>query len=138
MANEKKEANKKDAKPKTILVVEDEAPLQDAIRLKMKRNGLNYIPATTAEMALSILEKQRPDLIWLDLLMPGMGGFAFLEILRKNPAYRDLPVVIVSVSASPEKIRRAFELNVVDYLVKSHYKLEDILKRVDSFTSKKG
>jgi len=137
MVNKNTELKKKVIKPKTILVVEDEAPLQDAIKLKMSREGLNYLPATTAEMALTILEKEKPDLIWLDLLMPGMGGFAFLEILRKNPAYRDLPVVIVSVSASPEKIRRAFELNVVDYLVKSHYKLEDIIKRVDNFTSKK-
>jgi CheY-like chemotaxis protein len=136
MVNKNTELKKKVIKPKTILVVEDEVPLQDAIKLKMKRKGLNYIPATTAEAALLILEKEKPDLIWLDLLMPGMGGFALLEILRQNPAYRDLPVVIVSVSASPEKIRRAFELNVVDYLVKSHYKLEDILNRVDSFTSK--
>lgn len=130
------EIKKKGSAPKTILVVEDEAPLQDAIKLKLQKEKLRYLPATTAEDALVILDKEKPDLIWLDLLMPGMGGFAFLEKLRQNAAWRDLPVVIVSVSASPEKIRRAFELNVVDYLVKSHYKLEDIVKRIQSFTGK--
>ena len=137
MNHETKSPDKKEAPRKTVLVVEDEAPLQDAIKLKMQREGFHYLSAVTAEDALVILEKEKPDLIWLDLLMPGMGGFAFLELLRQNPKYRDLPVVIVSVSASPEKIRRAFELNVVDYLVKSHYKLEDIIKRIDTFTSKK-
>ena len=137
MTSGTKEPKKKTAATKTILVVEDEVPLQDAIKLKMQREGFRYLPAVTAEEALVILEQDKPDLIWLDLLMPGMGGFAFLELLRQNPAYRNLPVVIVSVSASPEKIRRAFELNVVDYLVKSHYKLDDIIKRIGSFTSKK-
>lgn len=137
MNHETKKTDKEGAIKKTVLVVEDEAPLQDAIKLKMQREGFHYLSAVTAEDALVILEKEKPDLIWLDLLMPGMGGFAFLELLRQNPKYRDLPVVIVSVSASPEKIRRAFELNVVDYLVKSHYKLEDIIKRIDTFTSKK-
>lgn len=121
---------------KTIVVIEDETPLQDAIRIKLGKEGFRYLPALTAEEGLLILSKERPDLIWLDLLLPGMGGFAFLEEVRKTPSLRDIPVVIVSVSASPEKIRRAFELNVVDYLVKSQYKLEDIIERIKSFVRK--
>jgi len=89
------------------------------------------------EKGLEILKKEKPDLIWLDLLLPGMGGFEFLEWVRKQPSLRDIPVVIVSVSASPEKIRRAFELNVVDYLVKSQYQLGDVVKRIKSFLYKK-
>ncbi|MFA5000594.1 MAG: response regulator [Patescibacteria group bacterium] len=129
---------KKDPAVMTVLVVEDEAPLQDAIKLKLRREKINFLSAVTAEDALEILKTNKPDLIWLDLLMPGMGGFAFLEKLRKDPVYRNLPVVIVSVSASPEKIRRAFELNVVDYLVKSHYKLDDIIARIRSFSADKS
>lgn len=115
---------------KTILVVEDEVALQDAIKIKLIKEGFIYVPAMTAEEGFLILEKQRPDFIWLDLLLPGMGGFAFLEKLRQMPSLRDLPVMVVSVSAGPEKIRRAFELNVVDYVVKSQYRLEDIIAKV--------
>ena len=122
---------------KTILVVEDEIALQDAIKLKLeKEGGFRYIPANSGEAALALIEKEKPDLVWLDLLMPGMGGFSFLEKLRQIPSLNDLPVIIVSVSASPEKIQRAFELNVVDYLVKSQYKLGDIIKRVKVFVNK--
>lgn len=122
---------------KKILVIEDEAPLQDAIRIKLEKEGLRPLPVLSAEEGLVLLDKEKPDLVWLDLLMPGMGGFAFLEKLRQTPSLRDIPVIIVSVSASPEKIRRAFELNVVDYLVKSQYKLEEIIERVKIFINDK-
>jgi CheY-like chemotaxis protein len=65
--------------------------------------------------------------------MPGMGGMAFLEAIRQRPEWSDIPVVIVSVSASPEKVRLAFGFNVVDYLVKSQFQLSDIVKRIGSF-----
>ncbi len=119
--------------PRTILVVEDEVPLQDAIKIKLEKEGLACFQAFTAEAGLEILAKKRPHLIWLDLLLPGMGGFEFLEKLRKQPSLKDIPVVVISVSASPEKIRHAFELNVVDYLVKSQYQLNDIVNRIKSF-----
>lgn len=116
---------------KMILVVEDEAPLQEAISFQLEKLGVRVLGALNAEEALTILESgERPALIWLDLLLPGMGGFAFLEKLRSSEKFRDMPVAIVSVSASQEKIRRAFELNVVDYLVKSQYKISDLADRI--------
>ncbi len=119
------------ASRKTILVVEDEAPLQEAISFQFKKANIRVLASSTAEDALKILESgENPDLIWLDLLMPGMGGFAFLEKLRESDTWRAIPVAIVSVSASQEKIRRAFELNVVDYLVKSQYSVSDLTKKV--------
>ena len=117
----------------TILVVEDEAPLQEAIGIKLQASGFRYLPATNAEDALLILQKENPNLIWLDILMPGMTGLEFLQEMHKNPLWRNIPVMIVSVSASPEKIKQAFELNVVDYIVKSQYRLEEIIARVSNF-----
>ncbi len=124
-------------KQKTILVVEDEAPLQEAIKLKLSKTEFRYLPATTAEQALEILKTEKPDLVWLDLLLPGMGGFAFLEVIRKDEKWRNLPVVVCSVSGGPEKIKRAFELNVLDYLVKSQYKIQDIVKRMKFYLESK-
>jgi CheY-like chemotaxis protein len=113
-----------------ILVVEDEPALQEAVELKLKKEGFAVLTAGSAEEALIILHDTRPDMIWLDLLMPGMGGFALLERLREMPSLKNIPVMVVSVSAGPEKLRRAFELNVIDYVVKSQYKLEDIVGKV--------
>lgn len=116
-----------------VLLIEDEPALQEAVKLKLERAGLRCAAMTTAEEGLLFLSKEKPDLIWLDLLLPGMGGFAFLQRLRENLEWKNIPVMIVSVSAGPEKIHRAFELNVVDYVVKSQYKLADIVGRVQKF-----
>jgi CheY-like chemotaxis protein len=123
---------------KIILVIEDEDALQDAIRIKLESAGYQVVSATTAEEAFELLATVHPDLIWLDLLLPGMGGFQFLEQVRKDTQWRDLPVIVVSVSASPEKIQRAFQLNVIDYIVKSQYRLEDIIKKINNLLVKNG
>ncbi len=120
------------ARSETILVIEDEQALQDAIQIKLKNAGYNVLFAMTAERGLEIIKSngKLPDLIWLDLLLPGMGGLQLLEVLRANEDWKNIPVMVASVSASPEKIQRAFQLNVVDYIVKSQYRLEDIINRV--------
>lgn len=124
------------AKQKTILVVEDEESLQEAIQVKLRATGkYRVLTAKSAEAALDILsaEKNLPNLVWLDLLLPGMGGFELLKNLRSAPQWKNLPVMVVSVSDSLEKIHGAFDLNVVDYIVKSHFRLEDIIKKMDDF-----
>ncbi len=105
--------------------------------MKLLASGkYRVLQAFSAEAALGVLASETPDLVWLDLLLPGMGGFQFLQNLRSTPQWKNLPVMVVSVSGSPEKIQQAFELNVVDYVVKSQYRLEDILKKVDLFINR--
>src|SRR3972149_8270100 len=104
-----------------ILLVEDEVALQEAVKLKLEKGGLEVWPAGTGEEALTILAKKRPTLIWLDILLPSMNGLELLRKIRENPSLKDLPVIVVSVSAGPEKIKQAFSLNVIDYLIKSDF-----------------
>lgn len=115
---------------KTVLVVEDEPALNEAITRKLRKEGFTVVSVETAEDALSAIEKGKPDLIWLDVLLPGMNGLTFLQKLRANEEWRDLAVVVVSVSAGDEKIKQAFALNVMDYIVKSQYSIEDIVTKV--------
>ena len=124
--------------PPTVLVIEDEEALQDAIKRKLGATGYTILSAMSAEAGLKILETVTPNLIWLDLLLPGMGGFQFLETIRKQEKWKKLPVLVCSVSASPEKIHQAFQLNVIDYIVKSQYRLEDIVKKVTDLVEKQA
>ena len=123
---------------KTILVVEDEVALQEAISIRLTAAGYFVVSAMSAEWAIELLKTVKPDLVWLDLLLPGMGGLIFLERIRKNELLKNIPVMIVSVSGGPEKMKEAFQLNVVYFVVKSNHRLEDIIKKVDVYTAMKN
>ncbi len=118
---------------KTILVVEDDLALQEAIKLKLEKDGINVWTAVTGEEALSILKDKKPNLVWLDILLPKINGLEFLEIIRKDSDLKDLPVVVVSVSGGMEKVNQARSLGILDYIVKSEGSLDIIIKRVEAF-----
>ncbi|MEN9558705.1 MAG: hypothetical protein RL141_1074 [Candidatus Parcubacteria bacterium] len=120
---------------KTILVVEDDQALQEALKLKLVQAGFAVTTAGSGEEALEAVKKQRPTLISLDILLPRMNGLEFLQIIRKDPALSDVPVVVLSVSAGMEKIKQAFGLNVTDYLIKSEYGIEELVKRLTEMAS---
>lgn len=120
---------------KTILVVEDEQWLNDAAKLKLEQKGFRVLQAFRGEDGLELLKNEMPDFIWLDYLLPGMDGLEFLEAVRANPKTKDIKVAIVSVSTSPSKQEKAQTLGVVDYIVKSNHKLEDIVEKVIGFVS---
>lgn len=115
---------------KTILVVEDEPALLEAVKLKLSQVGVTVLTASSGEAALEVLKDHKPDLVWLDLLLPGINGLEVLNHIRTDLQMPHLPVVIVSVSGGPEKVKRAFELNVLDYIIKSDFKIEDIIHKV--------
>jgi CheY-like chemotaxis protein len=117
-------------KEKMILIVEDEQALQDALKIKLENKGVTVLTAGTGEEALEILKKKRPLLATLDILLPKMNGLEVLKKIREDKGLRDLPVVVLSVSGGQEKIREAFSLGIVDYLVKSEYKIENIVKKI--------
>jgi len=122
-------------KPRTVLLLEDDIALNRAIVLKLEQKGHHVISTLRAEDALEVLKSQHPniDVVWLDLLLPGMNGMEFLAEVRKNPDYKDIKVVICSVSGREESKVIARELGVSDYLVKSDYELDTLAEKVLSY-----
>ncbi len=118
---------------KTVLVVEDEQALQEAIKLKLQKEGIDAVAVSSGEDALSYLKKGKPSLVWLDILLPGMNGLEVLRAIREEYKMEKLPVIIISVSAGQEKIKQALSLGAVDYIVKSGYNLVDIINKVKKY-----
>lgn len=120
---------------KTILLLEDDVALNRAIMLKLEQKGHHVISTMRAEDALEVLASEHPtiDIIWLDLLLPGMNGIDFLVEIRKNPEYKDIKVVICSVSGREESKSIARGLGVVDYFVKSDYDISTLVDNVLSY-----
>ena len=121
--------------PKTILVVEDDQGLQEAIKIKLEKDGFRILLASTGEEAIDILEENYDgiDLVWLDYLLPKMDGLEVLKKVREDPKIKDTKVVMVSVSGSPEKVKQAYALEILSYIVKSEGTLEAIVKRVEEY-----
>lgn len=112
---------------KKILIVEDERPLAHALELKFTHEGYSVTTATDGQEALSLANKESFAAILLDLIMPNLDGFSFLEQMKKKS-----PVIILSNLGQDEDKERAKELGAVDYFVKSNTPITEIIKRVNS------
>ncbi len=123
---------------KPILIVEDEKTLMEAVRIKLTHDGFTVVCAGSAEEAEEIMKTTQPSLIWLDLMLPGMQGLEFLRKTRNTEQGSKIPVVVVSNSGSPDKIRESKELGVDTYFVKADWRLEEIIDVVRTILSSSG
>lgn len=121
----------------TILIVEDDLALQEVVSMKLSRVGFDVVLANSAESGISHLNDNKIDFIWLDMYLPGMSGLQFLEQIRQINTHKDTPVMIVSACSSNESIKRAFELNILNYVSKIDHSIKDIVSLVcNHFTDK--
>lgn len=114
----------------TVLVVEDDSFISLFLGKKLKELKYNTLMAGTTSEALLQLQKTKVDIILLDIILPDENGFNLLERLKKNPAYKDIPVVILSNLGQQSEIERGKQLGAVDFLVKGNFSPDEIVARV--------
>jgi DNA-binding response OmpR family regulator len=124
-------------KHKKIMWVEDDLLLSDMIARKCSINECALLHATDATQAFDILSKEKPDIIILDILLPGKNGFEILDEIKKNEATKDIPVVILSNFGQKEEIEKGLGLGAEKYLVKATLTLDEILTQVNDVLVKK-
>jgi two-component system KDP operon response regulator KdpE len=100
---------------KLILVVDDEPPIVRLVRAKLQVDGYAVVSATNGEEAIALLESERPDLVLLDLMMPGMDGF---EALRRIREHHRIPVIMLTARASDTDKLRGLHSGADDYITK--------------------
>jgi sigma-B regulation protein RsbU (phosphoserine phosphatase) len=101
-----------------ILLVDDEPLNLDLLEQELDGSGFKILTASDGQEALDIVAESPPDMIFLDLMMPGMDGYAVLEKLQMNELWRAIPVVIISAANDLANIVRAIEMGAVDFLPK--------------------
>lgn len=113
----------------TIMVVEDETLLLQAITKKLKLSGLDVVSCASGQQAIDYLKNldELPDAVWLDYYLKDMNGLAFMQTIKENPKWQNIPVVVVSNSASPEKVHNMLALGVKKYILKAEYRLDEII-----------
>jgi CheY-like chemotaxis protein len=101
-----------------LLLVDDDDALAEMYALQLTASGFQVTTARSGAEALQLVVDATPDLIYLDLGLPGMTGLEVLERLRRAPNTAEVPVVILTNFSEPEMIKRGQELGAQDYLIK--------------------
>jgi two-component system KDP operon response regulator KdpE len=111
-----------------ILVVDDEAPIRRWLKVNLETRGYAVDTAETGEQAIMAFENQGPDLLILDLLMPGMGG---IDVVRKLRAVSTLPIIVLSAIGEEAQKVRALEIGADDYMTKP-FGMQELFARIRS------
>lgn len=117
-----------------ILLIEDEKILAEMYREKFEAEGIETLLAFTSKEALEILEKEKPDLILLDILLPRENGIGFLKRLKKikKPSF-NIPIVAFSNYDEPNTKKEALELGAKEYLMKTQYTPQEIVEKIKEY-----
>lgn len=117
------------------MVVEDETLLLQAITKKLKLSEMDVLSCSSGQQAIDYLGSidELPDAIWLDYYLKDMNGLAFLQEVRSKPEWTNIPVLVVSNSASPEKVSNMLGLGAKKYILKAEYRLDEIIAMIRDF-----
>lgn len=120
-----------------ILIVEDDRFLSSIIKSRMERNGYLVEQAFDGEDGLTKLHDFKPDLVVLDLIMPKVSGFEFLERIANDPEFNNVPILIASNLGQESDIEKAKSLGAIDYYVKVRTSIDDLDNMIRNQIEKK-
>jgi DNA-binding response OmpR family regulator len=102
----------------TILIVEDEKNIVLSLKLMLEKMGHDVVCTRSGVEALEISRKISPDLVLLDIVLPGMDGFLVCQAMRKEPDTSKTPIIFISALSREEDIKKAFNAGASEYIVK--------------------
>lgn len=114
----------------TILIIEDDKFLRELIAQKLIKEGYKISEAIDGEEGIKKVKEEKPDLVLLDLILPGIDGFEVLLRMREESALTRIPVIILSNLGQKEDVERGLKLGAVDYLIKAHFTLGEIIEKI--------
>lgn len=116
---------------KLILVVEDEAPIREMLRFALTRAEFRVVEAANAQEARLRIADERPDLILMDWMMPGISGVELTRELKNQPTSRDIPIIMVTARAEEEDKIRGLNTGCDDYLSKP-FSYPELIARIQA------
>jgi DNA-binding response OmpR family regulator len=116
----------------TILIIEDDAKLSKAYSDGLKRKGFNILSSKSGEEGLAIAEKEAPNLMMLDLMLPDMPGEMILKRMNDTGMIKKIPVIVLTNKADDASRHNCLEvLGASDYLIKADYTIEGINRKIN-------
>ena len=127
---------KKPPEQTKILIIEDDVMLSDIASDRFRRDGYQVVTAVDGKEGLLAVNRERPDIVLLDIIMPGMSGFEVLKQLKEDGELKNIPVVIFSNLAQERDIARGRKLGAVDFFVKANFTPAQVVERVKDILAK--
>jgi DNA-binding response OmpR family regulator len=121
---------KTEEKRKKILMVEDNIFLRKLYRDKLTRADFAFVEATNGVEGINKIVFEKPDLVLLDLILPGKNGFDVLSEIKSKPEVKNIPVIILSNLSQEADIKEAMSLGAKDYLVKTEVRLSEVVDKI--------
>ncbi len=115
--------------PKTVLIVDDEPNIVVPIEFLMEQNGYSVLVAGSGEEALEIIAKYEPDLVLLDIMLPGVDGYEVCEIVRLNPEWQEMKIIFLTAKGRDVDMAKGMVLGADAYIIKPFSNV-DILENV--------
>ncbi|MDD2732030.1 MAG: response regulator [Candidatus Pacebacteria bacterium] len=117
---------------KKILIIEDDKFLRELISQKLSKEGYDIKEAVDGEKGVKAVKDEKPDLILLDLILPGIDGFEVLAKIKEDPGLSSIPVIILSNLGQKDDIERGLKMGADDYLIKAHSTPPEIIEKIRS------
>lgn len=114
----------------TILIVDDDPTILELLEVNLEMEGYEVVRAEDGRMAIEKAGTERPDLILMDVMMPGMDGLTARQELSKIPELAHIPVVFLSAAAQRTDVRKGLELGATDYITKP-FEPEELLSLIE-------
>jgi two-component system alkaline phosphatase synthesis response regulator PhoP len=113
----------------SILVIEDTKEIAALIKFRLKSSGYDVVAAENGKLGLEIVQKTKPDLVILDVMMPVMNGLETLMALKSDYSTRSIPVILLTAQSTEQEIIRGLELGADDYITKP-FSPQELVTRV--------
>jgi len=126
-----------DGKMRRILVADDEEDTLMVIKQYLESKGFEVCEARDGQIVLDLLEKYRPDLILLDVMMPVMDGFTLNRRLKQNPELRNIPVIVTTAKTRMKEMFASSPDSGVDFVLEKPFRLAQLLECVQTVLLKK-
>jgi DNA-binding response OmpR family regulator len=120
----------------SVLVVDDDPDVCDLVTYKLEQSGFDVRRASDGDAALREVAKKVPDLVLLDVMMPGVSGLEVLERWRSDKATAGMPVIMLTAKAQENDVERGFELGADDYVIKP-FSPRELVRRVTAVLSRR-
>lgn len=119
-----------------VLIIEDDSYISDMYRIKLESENFEVVVAEDGVAGIKQLEKYRPDVILLDVVMPKVDGFSVLKSIKSTDEIKNIPVVMLTNLGQKDNVERGFELGASGYIIKAHFTPSEVVKKVKEILEK--